>query len=508
MGLCFRIAVVVGQIHCRNRVFRGVGQGGQVAVQHGQFGQREVLHAVELDAVGYLVGCVLLGLFDHLIQIFRRIPLAVILAEPVLGDKFLHAGHLPVDAAGLRDAALGVDVRDHVFRHGLVGRAKARTGLEVCRVAHDEIHRRLAREVPVHIKADRKGVGQLHEHHRERERNHRDDRLAAAAAEVHPRHARQLGAVSRALFGGVLTFCLFRLLGACVRVPHGLDRRHARGHPARLAAGDAHGDEREHRRKDKDQRADRDGFVHAVQLREDERHELRADQIPARKADRDADDREQVRLPPDHAVDLFAGRADGFQKAVKPDIVRDRDLEHVVDDEIPSEDDEQQHGGNGDNRQRIDVFRKLCARIAPVDADVDVILARRVVALVAVVCEDLLKVVADVQRTGKHHVERPSAGLRIGVPSGQGAQLLGRRAGQEDVGRDDRAVILPPAGERECALDRARVRRVAVDLDRHGELRADLGLDAEQGEHAGVGRSLVRALAGQAAFDGFDEIVL
>ena len=121
MGLRFRVAVVVGRIHRGDRVFRGIGQRGQVAVQHGQFGQREVLHAVELGAVGDLAGCVMLGLFDHLIQIFRRVPLAVVLAEPVLGDKLLHAGHLPVDTAGLRDAALGVDVRDHVFGHGLVG---------------------------------------------------------------------------------------------------------------------------------------------------------------------------------------------------------------------------------------------------------------------------------------------------------------------------------------------------------------------------------------------------
>ena len=121
MGLRFRVAVVVGRIHRCNRVFRGIGQVGQVAVQHGQFGQREVLHAVELGAVDDLASFVMLGLFDHLIQIFRRIPLAVVLAEPILGDKLLHAGHLPVDAAGLRDAALGVDVRDHVFGHGLVG---------------------------------------------------------------------------------------------------------------------------------------------------------------------------------------------------------------------------------------------------------------------------------------------------------------------------------------------------------------------------------------------------
>ena len=76
------------------------------------------------------------------------------------------------------------------------------------------------------------------------------------------------------------------------------------------------------------------------------------------------------------------------------------------------------------------------------------------------------------------------------------------------MGRDDRAVILPPARERERALDHVRVRGVAVDLDRHGELRADFWLDAEQGEYAGVGRGLVRALAGQDAFDGFDEIML
>ena len=54
--------------------------------------------------------------YTHL-DVYKR----QVLAEPVLGDKLLHAGHLPVDTAGLRDAALGVDVRDHVFGHGLVG---------------------------------------------------------------------------------------------------------------------------------------------------------------------------------------------------------------------------------------------------------------------------------------------------------------------------------------------------------------------------------------------------
>ena len=50
-----------------------------------------------------------------------------------------------------------------------------------------------------------------------------------------------------------------------------------------------------------------------------------------------------------------------------------------------------------------------------------------------------------------------------------------------------------------------RVLGVAVDLDGQGELRADFGLHAQQGEHAGVGRGFVRALGGQAALDRLEE---
>ena len=139
-----RVAVVVGHINRRDRVGGGVGERGQVALQHFEFGKREILHAIKLDAVGQQAVFVALLIRDHEVERFWRVPLPPALAEPVLGDELLHVRHLAVDAARVRDAALCVDVRNDVFLHRLIGRGKACAGLEVGRVADDEIDRRLA----------------------------------------------------------------------------------------------------------------------------------------------------------------------------------------------------------------------------------------------------------------------------------------------------------------------------------------------------------------------------
>ena len=45
----------------------------------------------------------------------------------------------------------------------------------------------------------------------------------------------------------------------------------------------------------------------------------------------------------DDPPQLPGGGADGFQKAIEPDIPGHRDLEHIVDDEIPGENDKQDY---------------------------------------------------------------------------------------------------------------------------------------------------------------------
>ena len=53
-------------------------------------------------------------------------------------------------------------------------------------------------------------------------------------------------------------------------------------------------------------------------------------------------------LMPDDAPQLPGGGADGLQQAIEADVVGDGDLEHIVNDEVAGEDDEQQHRADGD----------------------------------------------------------------------------------------------------------------------------------------------------------------
>ena len=447
----------------------------------------------------------MIGMRDQPVQRFCRVKPAVVLRVPVLGDKLLHAGHLPVDAAGIGDAANGVDVLDNVFGHGLVGRGEACAGLEIGRVAHDEIDSRFVRQIFVHIKADGEGIGHLHEHDRERKRNNRDGRFAAAAAKVCPCHARQArsGMLLIGMFASMYPARAYTRIG----VAHGFDGGDARGHFARPVAGDTHGQQRKNGRADKDQRVEGYKGAGIRGLRHDDRRQPNADHKADHPAERDTCKRQQERLPPDHAADLLAGRADGLEQAVKADIVCHRDLKHVVDNQIAGEHNEQQHRGERKDGHGIGGRVDLCGRVAPVDADRNIVFCVWVVALVAVVCQHLFGVFPNVEGAVEHHVQMPFAGLALGRARGKCAQFLSCRARQDDVGRDNRAVVLPPAGEGEGALDILRALRIFVDADRYGELCAHFWLDAEQRKHAGVGCGLVRALAWQVALDRFDEIV-
>ncbi len=101
-------------------------------------------------------------------------------------------------------------------------------------------------------------------------------------------------------------------------------------------------------------------------------------------------------------------------KAVEADVPGHGNLEHVVDDQIPGEDDQRQHGGNGQHQGRVNALRQLCAGVAPVDTDVDeVVPLAAAFALVAVVAQDLHQVLLDVQGVFQHHIQIPGAGHAV-----------------------------------------------------------------------------------------------
>ena len=117
---------------------------------------------------------------------------------------------------------------------------------------------------------------------------------------------------------------------------------------------------------------------HAVQPGHDHRRQLCPHQPAQHQPQGDARQSSGVSAwLADDAPQLPGRGADGFQQAVKPDVIGDGDLEHIVDNEVAGEDDEQQHRGDGEIAVGVQAVGQLGAGIAPVDAGVDIVVPRR-----------------------------------------------------------------------------------------------------------------------------------
>ena len=116
--------------------------------------------------------------------------------------------------------------------------------------------------------------------------------------------------------------------------------------------------------------------------------------------------------------------------------------------------------------------------------------------------QDLIQVLFNVPvPTFQHYVQVPDAGHGIlgvvGVYTHLGEDGVHPALGDQDVVGYDGFVVLPPAAEGEALGG-----LVPVYIEGKGEFRADLRLDAQQLQHAGVGGGLVGAFLRQGAFDG------
>ena len=131
----------------------------------------------------------------------------------------------------------------------------------------------------------------------------------------------------------------------------------------------------------------------------------------------------------------------------------DGDLEHIVDDEIPGEDDKQEEYRNGCERYGIKIPGDPLPGVAPVHAGVQVVLRPWLGVLIAVISQHRAQVFPDAYRAVKHHVQVPFPRHRVLFPVGQGADLLGGGPGQKHVVGEHGAVVLPPAGEGKRPLD-------------------------------------------------------
>ena len=392
-------------------------------------------------------------------------------------------------AAG-RDAALRVDVVDGLLRQAHIAGKAHVPALQLAGVRHDEVAGCKVGHVFVHIKAAGKVDGHRQQHDRQRKREHRHRRFALAAAQVGPGHRERGHAAGLAGFGAPLP--------AALGIAHGFHRRDFARHAPRPPAGQQHRAQRKQSGGGKDPRADRGDGPHAVEPRRDHRRQLPAQQPAEREPGGDAGGGQRQRLQADDAPQLPGRRADGLEQAVEPDIPGHRDLEHVVDDEVPGKHDEQRHRGDGDRRHGVEVFRKLRPGVAPVDAGGDVVVPGGL-ALVAVVGQDLLDIPLNVPRPAfEHHVKVPATGHAVGRGFGVHPHLgkdgVHPALGDQHMVGHNGFVVLPPAAERKGLGGLVPVYRKGK-----GELRAKFRLDAQQFQHVGVGGGFVGALLRQAA---------
>lgn len=123
-----------------------------------------------------------------------------------------------------------------------------------------------------------------------------------------------------------------------------LHRRNPGCHFPGLGAGQKHRQQGKQHGANKDHRRSADGGDARIQLggAQDNRHQNSANAIAQQQPRRNANQTKQKCLLANDAFELPGRCANGFQKPVKPDIPRNRDLENVIDDKIPGENHQQQ----------------------------------------------------------------------------------------------------------------------------------------------------------------------
>ena len=363
VGIRFRVAVVIGGINGGNVVSSRLIELGQVPVQHRQFVQYKRFHAVKLGVIRQKTVFAPLGPLHQQVQVLLVVPPSIVSPVPILGDEFLDRGDAAIDPAAHRHATLGRHSVDGLLRQSLI-RTPEGTHLEIPGVCQDEVRYHLVGEILLHTEAIGEGDGQIQQHHRQGERQHCHHRLAAAAAQVGLCHGEQ-GHAAR------LLHLLFQR--PALGVPHRLNGTDLRRQTTRPGAGQQHRQQRKQRGDHENDRAGRHHVVDAVESGNDDRRQPGADEPPNQQAKRNAHQREEQRLLADDVLELPSGGADGFQQSIEADIVGDGDLEHIVDNEIAGEDDEQQHGGDAQHHAGVQTVRQLGAGVAPVDAGGDVV---------------------------------------------------------------------------------------------------------------------------------------
>ena len=179
------------------------------------------------------------------------------------------------------------------------------------------------------------------------------------------------------------------------------------------------------------------------------------------------------------------------------DVPRHGNLKHIIDNQIPGQQNEQQHSHKNHHRGRVQILRQLRPGVTPVDPGGNVILSPGFT-LITMIGQDFLNVRRN--RTGavfQHHIQIPGAGHLITAGRRYPNLLqygINPAFRDENVVGNHRLIVFPPAAE-----GKGLGGFVTVYVKGNGKFRPQFRLDAQQLQHMGIGCSFISSLLGQAA---------
>ena len=266
-----------------------------------------------------------------------------ILRHPQVGG-FSHS----ISRAGKTGLCVCCDLLDLFWRDEFI----CRVVTEIVGRADDKIGAGHGGYILLHAEAAHKGTQRIEQCHRQCQRHHHQHRLFLVSSQIGKGHLMELRSPEAApFFLGLHHICIFG----------SLHRRNPGCHFPGLGAGQKHRQQGKQHGANKDHRRSADGGDACIQLggAQDNRHQNSANAIAQQQPRRNANQTKQKCLLANDAFELPGRCANGFQKPVKPDIPRNRDLENVIDDKIPGENHQQQKSCYGDHKFRIEMRLQL-----------------------------------------------------------------------------------------------------------------------------------------------------
>ena len=282
------------------------------------------------------------------VQLLSTFVPCIVLPQSILRHPKIYGFSHSISRAGKTGLCVCCDLFDLFRRDEFI----CRVVTEIVGRADDKIGAGHEGYILLHAEAAHKGTQCIEQRHRQCQRHHHQHRLFLVSSQIGKSHLMELGSPGAALF----------FLGLhCIRIFGSLHRRDLGCHFSGLGTGQEHRQQGKQHRTKEDHRRCADGGDACIQLggAQDNRNQNGANAVAQQQPRRNTDQTKQKCLLANDAFELPGRCANGFQKPVKPDIPRNRDLENVIDDKIPGENHQQQKSCYGDHKFRIEMRLQL-----------------------------------------------------------------------------------------------------------------------------------------------------